>query len=97
HFLTIPDLKLRGDFFVECEYAAPTGGIWLLLEGHGTSLPFALADSAHLPGIQPKPYPAAAHNFVRLVRRGNTYTLSVNDTMVLATPGDTRDDFHQLR
>ncbi len=101
--LTLPDTPLTGDFSIECEFNL--GSVWdsgfldLRLEGMGESLRTRI-DYAGVT-LSDKPRRAAPVfegkiNRLRLVREGRVYRVSVNDSVVVASPLPYLGDFDRL-
>jgi uncharacterized caspase-like protein len=93
--VALPDTPISGDFFVEVEFRLgayhDAHTLTVLLEALGQSIPVQINPDGDVqlgdrPIKRADRFDATMINRLRLVREGRIYRVSVNDSVVLATP-----------
>ncbi len=112
HYLSLPEMDLRGDFFVECEFLLDGYPEYQKEDQHrliveletpdGTRIPIVVDHEGIVTIKNGQPRAAAEYKpfqitRFRLVREKNTYRVSLNDADARGTPLEYAGDFKTVR
>jgi hypothetical protein len=93
--ITLPDTPISGDFYLEVEFNlgnfSDSHTLTMILEGLGHSVPLRIERDGKVylgdrPVKQALKFTQGVINRLRLIREGRIYRVSVNDSVVFATP-----------